>query len=59
MKNRLKNWITSIIGILLMVFSSYLIYSQYPEKYIYISFGFGLALLFAKDDLIKKLISKW
>ena len=59
MKERLKNWLTSIIGIMLMLFAAYLIYAQYPEKYIYISFGFGLALLFAKDDLIKKVLSKW
>ena len=58
MKERLKNWLTSIIGIMLMLFAAFLIYEQYPEKYIYISFGMGLASLFAKDDLIKKLLAK-
>jgi len=58
MKTRLKNLITTIIGILLMTGSGYLIYAEYPKEYIFISFGFGLLLLFAKDDLIKKIISK-
>ena len=58
MKKRLKNLITTIMGLVMMAGSCYLIYAQYPEKYIYIGFGIGIALVFAKDDLIKKLIGK-
>ena len=58
MKARIKNLITTIIGLMLMTFSGYLIFAEYPTTYIYISFGFGLLLIFAKDDLIKKLLNK-
>ena len=58
MKIRLKNWITTIIGLLLLLFAVLLIWSKYEAVYIIITFAFGLGLIYAKDDLIKKLIGK-
>ena len=58
MKTRIKNLITTILGLLMMLGSCFLIYEQYPEKYIYIGFGLGLLLVFSKDTLIKKLLGK-
>jgi CBS-domain-containing membrane protein len=53
MKTRLKNWITSVIGILLMILSGYFMYAKYEILYIGVSMGIGTLLLFAKDTLIK------
>jgi hypothetical protein len=53
MKTRLKNWITSVIGVLLMILSGYFMYAKYEILYIGVSMGIGILLLFAKDTLIK------
>ena len=67
MKERLKSWVTSIIGIILMVFATSIIIYGYFEgaidwKTSSITGGVGLLLLFAKDSLIeylkKRLTSK-
>jgi len=59
MKKRLQHWITSILGILLFVFTGAMMYWDKLEVLESIPlFGLSILLLVAKDDLIKKYISK-
>jgi hypothetical protein len=58
MKTRLKNYITTVIGMLFIIFAGYLIYAKYDTMYILLSGAFGVGLVFAKDTLIKKLMGK-
>ena len=58
MKARLKNYITTIIGILFMILSGFMFWFEKETTAAVIVFGIGLAGLFAKDDLIKAIISK-
>lgn len=58
MKKRLKNWITTIMGLLFMVLAGYMIWLEKDTLEVIIAFTFGIALVFSKDTLIKKLISK-
>jgi hypothetical protein len=58
MKVIYKHWITSVIGTLLMLLGGYMFYQEKPLGYTLVVFAIGLASLWAKDDLIKKLIGK-
>lgn len=57
MKERLiKNPITTIAGIMFLLFVFYLIFAKYELTYIMFSAVMGVGLLFAKDKLINKLL---
>lgn len=56
MKIRIKNWITSVIGIIFIIAGGVMIWLEKDTVGAVVLFAVGGGFLYAKDDLIKKLI---
>jgi len=50
----IDNWITTLLGMLFIVFAGVLIWFERDVIYITLALGTGIGLAFAKDKLIKK-----
>lgn len=58
MKTRLKNWITTVLGVLFLVLALYLFISDEVLLNIIVCVAIGLGLMYAKDDLIRTLFRR-
>ena len=58
MKIITKNWITSIIGIVLLILGGTMLWYEKDTVASVLAFAMGTGLIFSKDTLVKKLIGK-
>jgi len=58
MKNVTKHWITTVIGIIMLMSGVYMMLAEYPDKYLYFAFIGGILFLFLKDNWINKIFDR-
>lgn len=58
MKMIYKNWITSIMGLMLIALGGFMLWFEKDTVAITLSFATGVGLVFSKDDLITKFLGK-